>query len=80
MIILWQFDGCPFCKKVMEKLTELSIDFVSITAPVTNESKREFLKKIGGKDQTPFIIDTDELVMMYESDEIIEFLEKNYGK
>tara|TARA_Y100000310_G_scaffold318437_1_gene372494 strand:- start:1255 stop:1494 length:240 start_codon:yes stop_codon:yes gene_type:complete len=79
MIILWQFESCPFCAKVRDKLSELSVDFVSVTAPKSNVEKREFLKKMGGQDMTPFIIDTEKNVAMYESDDIIKHLEDNYS-
>ena len=79
MIILWQFESCPFCAKVRDKLSELAVDFVSVTAPRHDSGKREFLKKFGGQDMTPFIIDTEKNVAMYESDAIIKHLEDNYS-
>ncbi|MFB6204111.1 MAG: glutathione S-transferase N-terminal domain-containing protein, partial [Candidatus Nanohaloarchaea archaeon] len=26
---LYEFEGCPYCRKVREKLTELQIDFIA---------------------------------------------------
>jgi glutaredoxin 2 len=40
---------------------------------------RKVLLKLGGKEQVPFMVDTDKGVMMYESEDIIEYLKKNYS-
>ena len=37
------------------------------------------LVSIGGKDQVPFLNDTDNDVLMYESDNIIEYIKKLQG-
>ena len=36
------------------------------------------LIEIGGKSQVPFLVDTDKNIKMYESDAIIEYIQKNY--
>lgn len=73
MIELYQFEQCPYCKKVREKLTELNIDY--ICRNVTKGSKkREILMTMGGKDQVPFLVDLDKGILMYESDKIVEYL------
>lgn len=79
MIILWQFEDCPYSKKVREKLTELNLDFVCINAAKDSKAKKDFLEDCCGKGQVPFIMDTEKHVKMYESDGIVQFLEDNYG-
>ena len=70
MLILYQFEGCPFCAKVRLKLTELQLDWLSKTAPRGSKNREELLK-LGGKEQVPFLVDEEKNVKMYESDEII---------
>ena len=76
MIELFQFEGCPFCRKVRLKLEELDLEYVSI--PCSGSSKnRARLIELGGKEQVPFLVDTDTDTKMYESDDIIAYLEEN---
>ena len=84
-IILYQSEGCPYCAKVREKLSELGISYV-IHNPrlpgdeggdVTNEVTHEELTA-GGEDQTPYLVDTERGVTMYESDDIVQYLEQHY--
>ena len=41
---------------------------------VSEPENYEALQELGGKSQVPFLIDEDNDVKMYESDEIIEYL------
>lgn len=41
-------------------------------------AKAELLEK-GGKQQVPYLIDTDHDVALYESDDIVDHLQKTYG-
>ncbi|NQV89355.1 MAG: glutathione S-transferase N-terminal domain-containing protein [Parcubacteria group bacterium] len=78
MIELYQKEDCPFCAKVRRKLDDLQLDWISRTSP-KGSPQREFLLKIGGKEMVPFLVDQDHGTSMYESDDIIEYLEKTYG-
>lgn len=85
MIELYQSEGCPYCAKVREKLSELGVSYV-IHNPrfpgdeggdVTNDVTHDELVA-GGEDQIPYLVDTDRGVTMYESDEIVDALETRY--
>lgn len=39
----------------------------------------EELFDVGDQDQTPFLVDTQREVALYESDDIVEYLENHYG-
>ena len=78
MLELYQFEQCPYCKKVREKLTELNLDYIYRNVQ-TGTRKRGILITLGGKDQVPFLVDQDKEVYMYESEKIIEYLDKTYG-
>jgi len=79
MLELFQKETCPYCQKVRLKLTELDLDFVCRNVPDESSPKAKLLKKLGGEFQVPFLVDSDNNVAMYESDDIIKYLEKNYS-
>lgn len=79
MLELYQFEQCPYCKRVREKLTELNKDYVCRNVK-KGSGKSKILEVLGGKVQVPFLMDLDYGVGMYESDEIIKYLDKTYGE
>lgn len=79
MLELFQFEKCPYCKKVREKLSELELDYICRNVPFNSE-KRKLLTVLGDKEQVPMLIDMDKSLLMYESDDIIQYLEETYGK
>lgn len=78
MLELYQFENCPYCAKVRAKLSELQIDYVARSAP-RGSAQRKALIQLGGKEQVPFLVDQERGVMMYESDDIVAYLEEHYG-
>lgn len=78
MIELYQKEDCPYCAKVRGVLTDLHLDWVSRTAP-KGAKQRQRLLELGGKEQVPFMVDTETGIMMYESDNIIQYLRQHYG-
>jgi glutathione S-transferase len=73
MIILWQFESCPYCIKVRKALMNKHIDFISIDA--SSPERKEFLQQIGGKAQVPFLLDTKNNKALYESDDIVRYIQ-----
>ena len=68
--------GCSYCQKVLSFMNQNKIDLP--LKDMTNETNRQTLLKIGGKQQVPcLMIDGKAL---YESDDIIEWLKKNFKK
>lgn len=77
MLDLYVSQYCPYCRKVMNYLDENNIDFNMID--VADKENFNKLVSLGGKDQVPFLNDADNDVLMYESDEIIEYVKKLQG-
>ncbi len=78
---LYQFEQCPFCSKVRAKMTELGLSFTAHN-PRQNEEKMDELLELGGEDQVPFLVvreDGEVVETLYESDDIISYLEENFG-
>jgi glutathione S-transferase len=78
LLELYDYEGCPYCRKVREVLTELDLDYV--VHPVAHGSpRRDELKRLGGKVQVPFLVDPNTHKKLYESDDIIAYLNQHYG-
>lgn len=77
MIELYQKEECPFCHKVRQFLSDHHIDWVSRSAP-KGSPQRETLLELGGKEMVPFLYDPEKDIKMYESDDIIAYLQKEY--
>jgi glutathione S-transferase len=76
---LYEFEGCPFCRKVREMLTFLDLEVTVYPCPKGGERYRPKVVAAGGKAQFPYLIDRQQGVRLYESDAIIEHLAHSYG-
>jgi glutathione S-transferase len=78
MLELWDFEACPYCRKVREVFCELDLDYRA--HPVAHGSpRRDELVRIGGKMQVPYLRDPNTRTGLYESDDIITYLNTTYG-
>lgn len=78
MLELFHFESCPYCAKVRRKLEELGLDYLSHPSPAESKN-REFLSRFVKDLQFPLLVDTEKNIFMFESDDICNYLEKNYG-
>jgi glutathione S-transferase len=76
---LYEFEACPFCRKVRECLTLLDLEAVIYPCPVGGTRYRPRVKELGGKMQFPYLVDPNSGVEMYESDDIVQYLHERYG-
>jgi len=79
MLELYQKEGCPYCQKVRAKMTDLDLDYICRNVRDDDSAKATLLAKLGGEVQVPFLVDTDTDVTMYESGDIIKYLQENYS-
>jgi len=77
LLELHQFEGCPFCSKVREKMTELGIDFIA--RQVKPNGAREKVRELTGETQVPVLVDPNRDVVMNESDDIVDYLDEHYS-
>ena len=77
MIELYQIENCPYCVKVRSTLDSLGVSYVSHSRNNPETEKR--LVALGGKSQVPMLVDPNHDMMLYESDDIVEHLLKNYS-
>ena len=78
-LTVYDFESCPFCRKVREALTELDLEARILPCPKQGTRYREELTRRGGKAQFPYLVDPNAGVEMYESDDIIDHLYAEYG-
>lgn len=78
MLTLYVKTGCPYCERVLEAGEELSLTFEEKN--IANDEVAEELVARGGKRQVPYLIDTDTGEEMYESEDIVAYLEARYAK
>lgn len=84
MLELYQAEGCPYSERVREALTDLGVSYVAHNprthgGDVRNEQTHRELTELGGQDQIPFLVDANRGVTLYESDDIVEYVEEHYA-
>jgi glutaredoxin len=91
MLKLYVKTGCPYCAAVIAKLNNLGIPYEE--ANIADQKVAEELIVHGGKRQVPYMEDEDPCktaehhtpclidgdIHMYESEDIITYLEENYA-
>ena len=74
---LYEFEACPYCRKVREALTELDLDAMIFPCPKGGRF-RTLVEQRGGKAQFPYLVDPNTDIAMYESMDIIAYLRRTY--
>jgi glutathione S-transferase len=76
---LYEFEACPFCRKVREALSILDLDADVFPCPKRGPRFRPEVERRGGKQQFPYLVDPNTQIEMYESDAIVRYLFERYG-
>ncbi len=76
---LYEFEGCPYCRKVREALTVLDLEAMIYPCPKGGPRFREHVTRVGGKAQFPYLVDPNVGAALYESDAILAHLFERYG-
>ncbi len=78
-VILYEFEGCPFCRIAREAVTELRLPAEIRPCPKNGEHFRPQVQEMGGKSQFPYLIDPNTDTRMYESADVVRYLYRTYG-
>jgi glutaredoxin len=65
---LYEFEACPFCRKVREMLSFLDLNAMIYPCPKGGSRFRNEVRAKGGKAQFPYLVDPNTDTAMYESD------------
>jgi glutathione S-transferase len=76
---LYEFEACPFCRKVREALSFLDLEANIYPCPKGGTRFRPKATGLGGKEQFPFLVDPNTGQQLYESADIVRYLAKTYG-
>ena len=76
---LFEFEGCPYCRKVREALSILDLAAMIYPCPKEGPRFRKEVNRRGGKVQFPYLADPNTRKEMFESDDIVRYLFKTYG-
>jgi glutathione S-transferase len=79
-IELYEFEGCPFCRRVREALTLLDLEAFVRPCPKGGRRFRDELRRLGGKAQFPYMKDPNTGEAIYESGDIVDYLFARYGE
>lgn len=78
-ITFYELPGCPFCAKVRTKLEALELEYDTIEVPRSHGDRTE-VEEVSGQTGVPVINDDSQgITGMYESDDIVEYLEETYA-
>jgi len=80
-LVLYQFRTCPFCIKVRQVMKRLSLT-IELRDARNNPQYRQELLEGGGEIKVPCLGipgENGQVIWMYESDRIIEWLNKRFG-
>jgi glutathione S-transferase len=78
LLELYEFEACPFCRKVREGLTAFDLDALIYPCP-RGSRYRDVVRARGKKTMFPFLVDPNTGTEMYESDDILRYLADTYG-
>ncbi len=77
---LYEFEACPFCRKVREALTILDLEVMVYPCPKGGNRYRSVVQEKGGRLMFPYLVDPNTDQAMYESSDIIRYLFATYGE
>lgn len=73
--MLYVKTGCPYCHKVLDAAHTLGIAFEERN--IADDAVAAELVTRGGKRQVPYLVDDKHGVEMYESDDIVTYLQRS---
>jgi glutathione S-transferase len=79
LLELYDFEACPFCRRVREALSEFDLDAMIYPCPKGGTRFRPRVTELGGRQQFPFLVDPNTGTSMYESADIVGYVRRTYG-
>src|SRR5262249_57857194 len=72
-LALYEFEACPFCRKVREALSILDLDAIVYPCPKGGPRYREEVKRRGGKAQLPYLVHPHTGHTMYQATDTVPY-------
>ncbi|HSL94234.1 MAG TPA: glutathione S-transferase N-terminal domain-containing protein [Bacillota bacterium] len=77
MILLYNLDHCPYCRKVREVLSELALDYELVEVPKERDARNEVFAA-SGQYFVPVLIDGD-IIIADDDEKAITYLRDKYA-
>lgn len=74
-LTLYALDGCPFCEKVHDALSENDIEYETEWTEALHSERNE-VKRVSGQRGVPVLVDDEHGVTMAESEKILEYIDR----
>ena len=74
-ITLYALDGCPWCEKVHDALSDEEIEYETVWTGALH-SERDEVKRVSGQRAVPVLLDEEHGVTMNESANILEYIDR----
>jgi glutathione S-transferase len=78
LLEIYEFEACPFCRRVREALSEFDLDALILPCPRGGARFRPKVRELGGKELFPYLVDPNTGRAMYESGGIVRYLRETY--
>ncbi|CAE8708171.1 unnamed protein product [Polarella glacialis] len=78
-LVLYEYEGSPFCRKVREALSMLDVSCEMRPCPGARAGFSQELAQRTGRRTVPYLIDPNTGEEMFESDDIVDYLFETYG-
>jgi glutathione S-transferase len=79
LLELYEFEACPFCRRVREALSLFDFDAMIYPCPRGGTRYRPRVLELGGKAMFPYLVDLNTGKALYESADIVAYLCETYG-
>jgi glutathione S-transferase len=78
LLEIYEFEACPFCRRVREALSEFDLDALILPCPRGGTRFRPKARELGGKEGFPYLVDPNTGRAMHESRDIVTYLRETY--
>jgi glutathione S-transferase len=79
LLELYEFEGCPFCRRVREMLSWLDLEAHVFPCPKGGKRFRDALRTRTERRSFPYLVDPNTGREMHESADIVRYLADTYG-
>ncbi len=77
LLELYSYEASPFSRLVREKLCQLELPYLLHNVARDSEKREAFVER-SGRMMVPYLIDPNEITEMFESADIVRYLEQTY--
>lgn len=77
MLTLYQFEDCPYCAQVRQKLSDLCRTYLAVCVP-RDPWRRRAVIAASGQAKVPVLVDGP--IVLTDEDEIVRYLARTYGE